>query len=243
MVRIWRVMVYIGVAVLATGPGQAADIDLSLDLGQDQFELLVDHLAEAVDMPGAPAKPLGTTGFSLEVGSSWIEANDGAEWWRRSVRGSSDLLDGSVGYRAALRKGLPGNFDIGLQAGSILGADYYSAELRRALVAGGVGRPSIGARVVWTRLAEGPLDLELATAHVTLSKGLKILAPYAAVGLRWVRADASLEEGDLGFGVEVDESVLVGSAGIRLNITPLNLNFELRHAAATAFFASAGFGF
>ena len=166
-----------------------------------------------------------------------------ASWWVNSVSGTSDALGGTVGYRASLRKGFPRGIDLGVQAGSVLGEDFWSVEVRSPLLRGGLGRPSVGARVVWSQLAGGPVDLDVLTAQVGASKSFKLLTPYATAGMRWIAADAS-EAGDgTPVDLEVDSTTFSASAGVQVNLRPLGLLLELRHASSTAVFLGTGFGF
>jgi hypothetical protein len=232
-------MIVMMIAPLAS----AGDLELDVQLTRGEFEQLVDHLAGAIDMPGRPAGPLGRTGFDLHVGAYWIDADDDASWWAHSLGGMSDTLGGIGGYRASIRKGLPKGLDVGAQVGSVAGEDFWSAEVRYALLRGGAARPAVGVRGVWSQLAGGPMDLSVFTAQVTASKGFGPFTPYASAGMRWVTADARAHGDDVSVRYDYDSSTFSASAGVHLKMRPLGVRLEVRKATELAAFFGLGVGF
>jgi len=223
--------------VVATGGG----LELGPQLTSGQLAELSEHLAEAIDMPVGPARPLGVSGFELHVGGMWVRAKDSAEWWQNAVSEGSELLDGVDGYHVLARKGLPAGFDVGAQYGSVLGEDYWSAEVRYALIDGGLAEPALGVRGAWSELAGGPVDLKVLTGQVMLSKGFTVLTPYAAAGVRWIDADARVETDPVSLRFESSNDTFVFNAGLHISLPPFGLRFEARRGYQTALFFSAGF--
>jgi hypothetical protein len=216
-------------------------LELSPELTGGQLLDLSEHLAEAMDIPAGPARSLGVTGFELHVGGMWVDASEDAAWWRNSITGGSEVLDGMEGYHVLARKGLPRGLDVGAQYGSLMGEDYWGLELRAAMLRGGPAEPALGVRAAWSQLAGGPLDLQVATAQATLSKGFAIFTPYVAAGMRWIDADASVHTEPASIHLDADSDAFVVNAGVHVDLPPFGVRIEARRGHATAVFVSAGF--
>jgi hypothetical protein len=227
-----------------TGSAGATDINISPDITVVELAELAAHLAEAIDPPAGPAKHLGVTGFDLQVGVFLIDADEGSSWWQRSMPGYDGFLGtGLGGYRASALKGLPRGIDVGGQIGSVAGVDFWSIEVRKALLRGGPATPAVGLRLSWSTLAEGPLDLDVVTAQAMISKGLTILTPYAAAGYRQVRATASWIEPFFPVSYDVDSNCFVANAGLHISLPPIAIRVEARRGTTTSAFVSAGIRF
>ncbi len=219
----------------------AGDIDLAPALTLGEFETLVTHLADAMEMPGAPAHPLGITGFDLSAGAFWVGADKDADWWRHGLGGASESLGGLVGARVVLRKGLGFGIDVGGQVGSVAGEMFWTGEVRKALLAGGVIEPAVGVGASWSRLDAGDLSLDVASLRLTASKGFTIFTPYATAGVSRLSADARW--GDPAVSHSLDKTTFLAGAGVQVNLMPLALRVELRHGESTVVFAGAGLHF
>ena len=238
-----RIVTAVGLVLLAAAAGaHAGDLDLSPALTESQFAELVDRLGEAISMPVGPAKPLGTVGFEINAGLVWVNADDTAPWWRLSLGGTSATLGGLGGARVGVRKGLPFGIDVGAQAGSVVGEGFWSAELRKALVDGGALTPSVGVRGAWSRLATGPVDLDVFDIGITVSKRFVALVPYASAGVRSVRADAVWGD-PIPVSDHVSRTTASITGGVHITLPPIGLRIELRRATATAAVVSAGIHF
>lgn len=230
------------VAFLLATPVTAGDLDLQPGLTPGEFEALVEHLAEAVEMPTGPAKALGLVGFELQGGTFWVNADDSAGWWRHSLSGVSNAIGGLSGVRAGVRKGLPGGVDVGLSGGAVAGETFFSAEARMQLVSPDVFRPAVGIRAVWSELTSGPVDLSVYSAGLTASKGFPLVTPYASLGLRRVEGEASWGEPEP-VRHDVGSTTFTAAAGVAFSLPPLGLRVELRHGHATAGFLGLGLRF
>src|SRR5690606_3414190 len=108
---------------------------------------------------------------------------------------------------AGINKGLPLNFDVGAFVATVPGTGMrnYGAQLRYALIEGGVVTPAVGLRAAVTRLA-GVDDLAYDTRSldVSISKGFGPLTPYAGYGRTWASADAAARTGLADEDVAVD---------------------------------------
>jgi hypothetical protein len=232
------------IALCMTGSAGATDINISPDITIGELEELAEHLAEAIDPPAGPAKHLGVTGFDLQVGVFMIDADEGSSWWRSSMPGYDGFLGtGLGGYRASALKGLPKGIDIGGQVGSVAGADFWSAEVRAAILKGGAATPALGLRLSWSTLAEGPLDLDVVTAQAMISKGFVILTPYAAAGYRQVSAKATWLEPFAPISYDIDSNCFVANAGLHISLPPIAIRVEARRGTTTSAFVSAGIRF
>lgn len=227
--------------LLAPTVAAAGGLELGPQLTSDQLVELGEHVAEAIDMPAGPARPLGVTGFELHVGGMWVRADEDAEWWEQTVSEGSELVDGVDGYHAFARKGLPAGFDVGAQFGSVLGEDFWSAEVRYAVIDGGLAAPALGVRGAWSELAGGPVDLQVLTAQATLSKGFTVLTPYVAAGVRWTDTEATVQEELFSLRLESSSETFVFNAGVHISLPPVGLRVEARRGHQTALLVSAGF--
>jgi len=201
----------------------ADDLDRLDQLDQAGFRHLSEDLGAAVSYKAvAPVEPLGIAGFDigLEVSATAIE-HAGA--WEAATGGSaSDTL-----YipKLHLHKGLPGGIDVGAFVGSAADSnvEVWGAELRYALVRGGVAVPAVGLRLGYSELGGvEQLDLSATSVELGVSKGFALLTPYAGVGRVWVesRPDPATSLGTEDFS----ETKLF--AGANLNLALINLALE-----------------
>ena len=214
--------------LVTTNIVQAADdIDRVHFLSQTGFLALSEDLGGAIAYRSvSPAEALGITGFDLGVEVTNSKMNNSDEWI--AAISTSKELDNVLTPRVHLHKGLPMGFDIAAfySGSSNSNVDVTGAELRYALVDGGVVKPAIGVRLTYSKL-DGIDDLDMSTqsAELAISKGFAFFTPYAAIGK--VRI-TSTPEGLAG------TPVLLGGAGLveeeftltRTNVG-LNMNFAL----------------
>lgn len=212
-------------ALLALGTGVArADPFDTLDaLDQGEFRSLAENLAAGMHYKGiTPAEPLGTLGFDvgLEISSTEIDES----LFDRASDG--DFGAGSLLLpRLHAHKGLPFGLDIGAFVGAVPSSDMTlaGAELRMALLEGGVATPAVSVRGSYSRLMRiDELDLNNAALELTVSKGILMLTPYAGVGFvhskATPRGTATLDEESF------DQTKLY--VGLNVNLFPLNLTAE-----------------
>jgi hypothetical protein len=203
---------------------QAGGIDRLQDLSQQQFRALSEDLGAAFGYKGlVPAEPLGLAGFDVGVEMTATRLDNPGVADRASRGGYPDTL---VVPKVHAHKGLPAGLDVGGFYGEIADGNgrILGAELRYALLEGGVGTPALAVRASYSRL-EGVSQLALDTRGVDLmlSKGLGPLTPYAGVGRRWVesRPDAGTGLGDERF------SLGTGFVGLNFNLGGPNLAVEV----------------
>lgn len=191
------------------------------DLSRGELEQVASDLGAAFSYKGVtPATPLGITGFDvgLEVSDTTVE-HPGL--FRLAGAGGPTRI---TVPKLHLYKGLPWGLDVGafIAAASEVDARLFGADLRYALVPGGMAIPAVAVRLSGTR-ATGLGDLRLATlaADVMVSKGFASFTPYAGAGL--VRTSARASGTDFR-EVRSDEARLF--IGLNLNLAVVNLALE-----------------
>lgn len=238
-----RMIAVLGLSVLlVAGVAHADGIDFSPTFTPADLAELSNALGDSISFPLlGSASAGGLTGFEVLAAVGGPRVDSGDHWWQAGVDGSApgDVLPG---YRIVARKGLPARFDVGVQGGRVLGERFWSAEVRWALLAGGVVEPGACVRVVYSRLEGAPLDLEVKEVQVALSKGLAVVTPFAAIGYRRVESAAWLGDEVLLLH-EFDDSRITGEAGVRFNLLPFRIVAEVRQGASLGYFAGVGVGF
>lgn len=211
--------------LLGCGVAQAAgDIDQLQNIVQGQFRLLSEDVAAAFSYkPLAPATPLGLTGFDVGIALTGTALeNEGILEAVTSGDAPSMLLVPKV----QVIKGLPLGIDIG---GSYVGVPgtkirLWGAEIRWAILDGGIATPAIGLRGSVTRLdGVDQLDFGTRAVDVAISKGLAMATPYAGVGRVWATS-TPLNVPGLS---EEKFSMTKVFAGVGLKFLLLNLDFEV----------------
>lgn len=228
--------------VLVTGfVSQAAADDLdSLDaLSQAQFQLLAEDLSGVLSYKGLqPAEPYGVIGFDVGLETSVVRVENEGVWQQAGVDASSVPI-----ARLAVTKGLPLGFDVGGFIATAPGTGFknYGAQLRYAMVEGGVAMPAVGLRAAVTRL-EGvdQLAFDTRSLDVSISKGFGPVTPYAGYGRVWATATPGADTGLS----EVDVDGNRAFAGVRFSLVVLQFVLEAeRIGDATGYSAKLGFGF
>jgi hypothetical protein len=186
-------------AVLAPLPARAAvDFDFEIQPGaaQRDFKSVVEDIAAAANSKSlTPAEPAGITGFGIGAFATYVETDDPAAW-ERLIDEDVDAI-GLVGV--IVQKGLPLGLDVGASYAWVPGADgkVFGAELRYALVDGGIATPAVGLRASYSQLSGiDQLDYDGYGLDLSVSKGFGPATPYAGVGYVWSRFEAD-EQFDL----------------------------------------------
>ncbi|MDO6459953.1 hypothetical protein Q4485_04540 [Granulosicoccaceae sp. 1_MG-2023] len=222
MKKIALVPVLAGATLLAGPAFAGTEFDELQNLAQDQFRDLTEQLGSATSYKAvAPAEPLGTLGFdvSLEVTATELDQDLFEE-----AAGS----DWDFGYlplpKLHLHKGLPYNLDVAAFYAAAPGTDIrlLGAELRYAILEGGITTPAVAIRAAYTTLQGlDELELDNKSIELTISKGFAMLTPYAGIGHVRTNADA-VEEPNLS-EEEVDQTKYF--AGLNINMG-MNLGLE-----------------
>jgi len=218
----------------------AADsLDQLQALGQSEFRKLSENVAAATHYKAlAPAEPLGLLGFDLAVELSSTDI-DSALFDQASAGGYS--LGSFLLPRLHLHKGLPFNIDLGASISAIPDTDFrvIGAEVRYAILAGGVVTPALAVRLTHSRISGvDQFDLNSTGAEISISKGFAMFTPYAGAGV--IRSNSNPNVGVL---LKESFSQKKVYAGLNLNLG-FNLGFEIdRTGEYTSYSAKAGFRF
>jgi hypothetical protein len=154
-------------------------------LSQSEFNLLAKDLGAATSYKGlASATPLGITGFDVAVHSAFTSIEYADVWSKAALGADVPSTIPVPGVRIA--KGLPFGIDIGATLTAIpkVSGNLAGAELRWAIIDGGLVTPALGLRLAATRLSGvDQLSLNTTSIEVAVSKGFPVLTPYAGAGI------------------------------------------------------------
>ena len=187
----------------------------------------------------APAEATGLTGFGIGAFGSYMSVDKDA--WE-TLTGEDISGIGMAGVVA--HKGLPFGIDLGAYYGYVPGAeaDVFGAEVRYAILEGGVATPALAVRGSYTNV--GGVDdvgVDSYGLDVTASKGFAFLTPYAGVGYVWGKVKAKGDAAVLG-SENVDDARFF--AGLRISMLLFELTPEYeRIGSDDVFNLRAGFSF
>lgn len=182
----------VGLASLAPAV-EAADIDVgNLANLQPQFNALSKDLTSILSYKAiAPAEPLGITGFDvgLELSATRVKSSN---VWQLATGSDINVLPVP---RLHVVKGLPFGIDIGATYTQVPDSNikFWGAEVKYALLDGGVATPAIAIRGAYTKLnGVSQLDFNTRSVDLSISKGLLNFTPYAGIGKVWSTADTDV---------------------------------------------------
>lgn len=172
-------------------PAMAANINLgNLVGGQAAFRAFSEDMGAALSYKAVtPPAPLGVTGFDIgvEVTSTQLQS---PTFKQVSGNNNTSLLVPKL----HVAKGLPMGFDIAAFYSAIPSTNIslYGAELRYAIMDGGLAMPAVGVRGSFSKLSGVTgWSLDTKAVDLSISKGFAILTPYAGVGSVWTNSDAT----------------------------------------------------
>lgn len=207
-------------------PAMAASITTLGALNQAEFRTLSEDLGAALSYkPITPAEALGTTGFDMGIEVTQTDTSKSAQIWSTAT-GGGDSVSKVYVPRLHIAKGLPFGIDVAAFYSKIPSTNIslVGAELRYAIVEGGIATPAIAVRGSYTKLGGvDQLALNTKGLDVSISKGFAMFTPYAGVGQVWVNSTANVNGTDGALSQSFTQSkVFVGA----------NLNFGLTNIAA-----------
>ncbi|MEQ1437880.1 DUF6588 family protein [Fontimonas sp. SYSU GA230001] len=193
---------------------------------QVAFEGVVKDVAAALNYKQlGPAEATGITGIGLGVFANYTTTENRDAW--RTLTGTDVDAVGMAGIVAS--KGLPFGIDVGAFFTAVpdTSVKVYGAELRYAILEGGVAQPALAVRGAYTR-TDGidDFDYEAWNADVSLSKGFAILTPYIGAGYVWATATPKGSAAQLANLREVEADRERFFAGLRLGLGLLELTPE-----------------
>lgn len=176
-------------ACVATPAWSSTPIDQLGNLGQSDFKLLTEDLGGALSYkPLVPSTTLGLTGFDIGIAATSTKLNNPQIL---DLASSGTAPSNIVIPRVTLVKGLPFGFDIGGFYSEVPSSNIklYGAELRYALIDGGVVKPTVALRGSYTKLSGvSQLAFDTTGLDISISKGIAFFTPYLGVGKVWATA-------------------------------------------------------
>jgi len=161
-------------------------IDQLGNLGQSDFKLLTEDLGGALSYkPLVPSTTLGLTGFDIGIAATSTKLNNPQVL---DLASSGTAPSSVVIPRVTLVKGLPFGFDIGGFYSEVPSSNIklYGAELRYALIDGGVVKPTVALRGSYTKLTGvSQLGFDTTGLDISIAKGIAFFTPYLGVGKVW----------------------------------------------------------
>jgi hypothetical protein len=211
-----------------TQPAVAASISTLNLLNQAEFRTLSEDLGAALSYkPITPAAPLGTTGFDMGIEVTQTDTSKSAQIWSKATNGGS-AISKVYAPKLHIAKGLPLGIDVAAFYSKIPSTNISltGAELRYAIVDGGIATPAIAVRGSYTKLS-GVEQLALSTRglDISISKGFTLFTPYAGVGQVWVNSTANVNGTDGALSEKFSQSKVF--VGANLNLGASNLASEL----------------
>lgn len=226
--------------MLATGSVTAQaqdDFDILPGTTQADFRAISEDVSATLNYKAlGPAEATGVIGFGIGAYAAYTPTENEDAW--RRVTGSDVSAIGMAGV--VVHKGLPFNLDIGAFYSVVPETDVnvYGAELRYAILEGGVASPALAVRGSHTRTS-GSEDFEFSTTGIDaeVSKGFTVLTPYVGAGYQWSVSDPNV----LGLSKESFNQARV-YAGLRLSLLFLELTPEIeRNGDNTSYNLRLGF--
>ena len=215
------------VSVLLTTPAFAGSADFDVKCinpanCQSDFRAISEDITAGLNYKAlGPAEATGLTGFGIGVYGTYAPTRNKDAW--KNLTGSSVNGVGMAGI--ALHKGLPFNIDVGATYTAVPGtsARLYGAELRYAILAGGIAEPALALRASYTG-SSGIDQLKISTTSVdaSLSKGFTVFTPY--VGGGWVRGSVD-PDASTGLTKETTNKAKV-FAGLRIGLALFEITPE-----------------
>lgn len=235
-----------GLLLVAAGGAQAANLDSINRLTQDSFLKLSEDLGSALSYKAvAPGEPLGILGFDIgvELSATTLQNKDVFN----QACGGCGLGNSFPIPKLHAHKGLPFNIDVGLVQTSVPNSNISmtGAELRYAIIEGGVLIPALAVRGTFTKVSGvDQLDFSTKGVELTVSKGFVMLTPYGGVGKNWVTSTPNVT--GLG-GIQLQEEQFTQNkyfVGVNMNLGLINFAAELdKTGGAKTATAKIGFRF
>ena len=138
-----------------------------------------------------------------------------------------------------MHKGLPFGIDVGAfyLSGANTDLELIGAELKYALLKGGIAKPAIAVRATYSELSGiDQLDMETTGLELAISKGFAMLTPYAGVGKVWIDSTPKKEAVTVAGLKSEDFSLNKIFAGLNISMGIFNMGLEGdRTGEATAY--------
>jgi hypothetical protein len=233
-------------ALLALGciaqPALAANNINNLQLlTQSQFQDFSADLGSALSYkPVTPAASLGVTGFDIGIEATDTKMAKSSQLWG-TVTGSGNSVNNLIIPKLHVAKGLPFGIDVAAFYSQVptTNIKLYGAELRYAILEGGIAEPAIALRGAFTKLAGvSQLAFDTKSLDLSVSKGFTLLTPYIGVGEVWTTSNPDSATGLS--QVKVTQNKVFGGVNLNMGFTNLALELDKTGSAQST---SLKFGF
>lgn len=207
-------------------------------LSPAQFKLLSEDFGAALSYkPVTPAEPLGITGFDIGLVLTSTDISKSSTALAAASGGGTPITTLII-PKLHVAKGLPFGIDVAAFVSSVptTNIKLVGAELRYAILSGGIAYPAIAVRGAMTKLSGvDSYAFDTKSLDISISKGILMFTPYAGVGQVWVTSKAS---------ATLDESFTQSKvfAGANLNLGLVNFALEGDKTGGTSSY-SFKFGF
>jgi len=233
-----RVLLACGLLALSTSAFANDHITIP-GLSQTNFNDLSDDLGAVTSykqLEGSASE--GITGFDLSLNAGTTQVGHQAAWQAATGNSVSSVPFADV----RVTKGLPLGFDIGGEYSTVPGSNIslYGAEVRYAILDGGIAEPAIGLRAGYTHLTGvDKLSFHTTSLDVSISKGFGPVTPYGGVGEVWTNSSPDTSTGLTSHNSSSSEVF----AGVTFDLG-VHLGLEWNHLAGnTTYTLKLGFGF
>lgn len=204
----------------------AAEISSLNLLNQAEFRLLSDGLGAALSYkPVTPAEPLGTTGFDLGLVVTSTDISRSSAALAKASNNSSPISTLHI-PKLHIAKGLPFGIDVAAFYSAIPSTNITltGAELRYAIMSGGVALPAVAIRGAVTKMSGvDQLAFDTKSLDLSISKGFLMFTPYAGIGQVWVNSTANVAGTNGALNASFTQSKVFAGANLNLGL----VNFAL----------------
>jgi hypothetical protein len=206
----------------------AANFTALSGVGQANFRLLSEDFGSALSYkPVTPAEPLGITGFDIGVEATSTDISKSGAVLKQATGSAVDVTRLII-PKLHVAKGLPFGIDVAASYVSVPSTDIklVGAELRYAILGGGIALPAIAIRAAMTSMSGVPeLDFNTKSLDISISKGILMFTPYVGAGQVWVTSTPQGTATSLGLVAESFTQNKV-FAGLNINLGLLNFALE-----------------
>ena len=239
-----KLFVLLGLVAGFTQTAAAADFSALGALTPAQFQALSEDFGAALSYKSLqPAEPLGITGFDVSVEATSTNISKSGAALKAATGGALDVTTIII-PKLHVSKGLPFGLDVSASIASVptTNIKLVGAELRYALLKGGIALPAIALRgSISSMTGVNELSFNTKSLDLSISKGFLMFTPYAGVGTVWVNSTPNLTTNPNGLTAQ---SFNLTKTFIGLNVNMGLMNFALEgDKTGDANSASLKFGF
>lgn len=164
-------------------------------LNTTEFRALSEDFGAAFSYKSLqPAEPLGITGFDVSVEATSTDISKSGAALKLATAGALDVTRIII-PKLHVSKGLPFGLDVSASMAAVPSTNIklVGAELRYAILKGGIAMPAIALRGAMSRMTGvDQLSFDTKSLDLSISKGFLMFTPYAGFGTVWVNSTPNL---------------------------------------------------